>query len=89
MQFFSLHLTVNIKPGVLSRICALYAQYGYNLEGVLANRNSDGSAMDVWLTVKENSEVNHLVEKLREFPDILDVQLEKVDQNAYDNARLT
>ena len=83
MQYDSLLLTVNIKPGVLSRICALYAQHGYNVEGVLANRNRDGSAMDVWLMINENNGINQLVEELLEIPDILDVRLEKADKNAF------
>jgi len=76
MQSASLHLTVNNKPGVMSRICALYAQYGYNLDGVLTTRNSDGATSSVWLLVKEDSKMHLIVEQMQEISGILNVRLE-------------
>ena len=84
MEYVSLHITVNKKPGVLSSICAIYAQRGYNLEGVVANRNNDGVTACVWMMIKENSAIGQVVEQISALPDILSVSVEKGDESAFD-----
>ena len=82
--FVTLRLTVNNHPGVMSHVCGLFARRAYNLEGILATPNKDGSTSSMWLLINEDSRMDQVVRQVRKLHDVLDLRVAETDKSAFE-----
>ncbi len=67
-------LTVNNHPGVMLKICGLFARRAFNLAGIFCTAIGRGETSRIWLVVDAAANLDQVVKQLTKLEDVLAVE---------------
>ena len=67
-------LTVNNHPGVMLKICGLFARRAFNLAGIFCTAIGRGDTSRIWLVVDAATKLDQVVKQLAKLEDVLAVE---------------
>lgn len=70
-----IELIVQNHAGVMSHITGLFSRRGFNLEGILCAKTSDGSRSRMYLLVRNDEQLEQIEKQLRKLYDVLSVKI--------------
>ena len=83
-----LELDVNNHPGVMTRICNLFARRAFNVEGILCmpvgGENANGEISRIWLTVNEDERLDQMVKQLEKLEDVRTVRRHGAEHEVFE-----
>lgn len=68
-----LQLEVSDHPGVMSHVVGLFARRGFNLDGILVLPRDTSAASRIWLLVRDEPRLPHLLKELARLEDVATV----------------
>ena len=78
-----LELTVNNHPGVMSRICGLFARRTFNVEGILCLPIGTGEQSRIWLRVNADQRLEQMIKQVLKLEDVIDVRQYGADHEVF------